>query len=385
MNNISYPVPYLLFLFYLFLISFWEFSLKAKGDQRLKKIKIAIWGGFLFFFGLRGFVNTDCIGYYPFFEGLKTVWDDFSYNYVLSEYNWEPGFITVMYLFKSIIPNYFVWTFTWVLIALITLDSFFSRNLKYYGLGFLFFFIFGGYGILTNLMRGSIAMFLFLYSIRFLETNNFKKYFLVNIIGCLFHISSLFYLLAYVVLKRKFSFFFLLSVFLSLNVLYWLRIDFSNILIPIMNNLSFERVSLLMRSYVENSSSTGNALSIGYLERCFTYIVVLMIYAKLSRSKPNSIIYLNSYVLYYIIFYFFWKIEDASQRMAGLFLFSYWIIYSDLYATLKLLKNKKLFLLLLLIYSSLKTISGQSQPYHQYKNILFNNERFEEAEKRIQM
>lgn len=204
MNNISYSFPYLLFLFYLFLIVLWEFSLKAKGDRRLKKIRIVIWGSFLFFFGLRGFVNTDCLSYYPFFEGLKTVWDGYSYGYVLSEYDWEPGFITVVYLLKSIIPNYFVWTFVWTLIAIIALDSFFSRNVKYYSLGFLLFFIFGGYGILVNLMRGSIAMFIFLYSIRFLEKGDSKKYFLVNTVGCLFHISSVLYLLAYFILKEDY-------------------------------------------------------------------------------------------------------------------------------------------------------------------------------------
>lgn len=353
MNNISYSFPYLLFLFYLFLIVLWEFSLKAKGDRRLKKIRIVIWGSFLFFFGLRGFVNTDCLSYYPFFEGLKTVWDGYSYGYVLSEYDWEPGFITVVYLLKSIIPNYFVWTFVWTLIAIIALDSFFSRNVKYYSLGFLLFFIFGGYGILVNLMRGSIAMFIFLYSIRFLEKGDSKKYFLVNTVGCLFHISSVLYLLAYFILKRRLSFPFLLGVFLFLNLLYWLRIDFSNILIPIMNNISYERISLLVESYIEEGSN-GELLSIGYIERCFTYIVVLMMYTKLARSKPDSIIYLNAYVLYYILFYFFWQIDAASQRMAGLFIFSYWIIYSDLYAILKIPNNKKLFLLLLLVYSSLK-------------------------------
>lgn len=385
MNNIFYSFPYLLFLFYLFLIVLWEFSLKAKGDRRLKKIRIAIWGGFLFFFGLRGFVNTDCLSYYPFFEGLKTIWDGYSYDYVLSEYNWEPGFITAVYLFKSIIPDYFAWTFVWTLIALIALDSFFSRNVKYYSLGFLLFFVFGGYGILVNLMRASIAMFIFLYSIRFVETNNYKKYFLVNIIGCLFHISSLLYLLVYFILKRKLSVSFLLAVFGFLNILYWLRIDFSNILIPMMNSLSLERVSLLVQSYIENGTSIGNALSIGYLERCLTFIIVMTMYTKLAQKNPNNIIYLNSYVLYYMFFYFFWKIDDASQRMAGLFIFSYWIIYSELYAILKVPNNKKVFLFLLLFYSSLKMISGQSQPYHQYKNILFNNERFEEAERRIQM
>ena len=95
-----------------------------------------------------------------------------------------------------------------------------------------------------------------------------------------------------------------------------------------MNNISYERISLLVESYIEEGSN-GELLSIGYIERCFTYIVVLMMYTKLARSKPDSIIYLNAYVLYYILFYFFWQIDAASQRMAGLFIFSYWIIYSD--------------------------------------------------------
>lgn len=128
-----------------------------------------------------------------------------------------------------------------------------------------------------------------------------------------------------------------------------------------MNNISYERISLLVESYIEEGSN-GELLSIGYIERCFTYIVVLMMYTKLARSKPDSIIYLNAYVLYYILFYFFWQIDAASQRMAGLFIFSYWIIYSDLYAILKIPNNKKLFLLLLLVYSSLKMIPGNLNP-----------------------
>ena len=84
-------------------------------------------GKFSLLLWLKGFVNTDCLSYYPFFEGLKTVWDGYSYGYVLSEYDWEPGFITVVYLLKSIIPNYFVWTFVWTLIAIIALDFFLPK------------------------------------------------------------------------------------------------------------------------------------------------------------------------------------------------------------------------------------------------------------------
>ncbi|HBO05432.1 MULTISPECIES: EpsG family protein [Bacteroides] len=384
MNNIIYSFPYLLFLFYLFVITLWEFSLKRKGRRDLLGIKIVIWFGFLFFFGLRGFVNTDCLSYYPFFERLKTVWDNFSYETIVSEYDWEPGFITLVYFFKSIIPNYSVWIFVWTLIILITLNFLFSRYLKYYSFGFLLFFIFDGYGIVTNLMRGCIAMSLFLYSVQYIERGDSKKYFLINAIGCLFHISSVLYLLAYFFLRRKLSNVFLLAVFVILNLLYWLRIDFSDVLVLIFDNISYERMTLLTEAYVKNGTSK-NLLSIGYVERSFTYIVVMVMYAKLCTGKPGNVIFLNSYVLYYILFYFFWKIDVASQRMAGLFVYSYWIIYAELYATLKIANNKRLLLVLLIIYSSLKMISGKSQPYHQYKNILFHYERFEEAERRIQM
>lgn len=365
------------------MITLWEFSLKNKGGRDLR-IKIAIWISFLFFFGLRGFVNTDCLSYYPFFEGLKTIWDNFPYEYILSEYDWEPGFITVVYIFKSIIPNYFFWVFVWALMILIALDFLFSRYLKYYSLGFLLFFLFGGYDIVTNLMRGCIAMVLFLYSVQYIERGDSKKYFLINAMGCLFHISSLLYLLSYFFLRKKLSSIFLLIVFIVLNMLYWLRIDFSDILALILNNISHERMALLSEAYVENGTS-GNLLSIGYIERSFTYIVVMVMYSKLYSKRPSNVIFLNSYILYYFLFYSFWKIDVAAQRMAGLFVYSYWIIYTELYATLKIVHNKKILLVLLMIYSSLKVISGKSQPYHQYKNILFHNEKFEEAERRNQM
>ena len=35
-----------------------------------------------------------------------------------------------------------------------------------------------------------------------------------------------------------------------------------------MNNISYERISLLVESYIEEGSN-GELLSIGYIERCF--------------------------------------------------------------------------------------------------------------------
>ncbi len=110
MNNISlffFLICFfsILFIPYCFMGIFFK---KQKGDRRLKKIRIVIWGSFLFFFGLGDLLIRIALVIILSFEGLKTVWDGYSYGYVLSEYDWEPGFITVVYLLKSIIPNYFV-------------------------------------------------------------------------------------------------------------------------------------------------------------------------------------------------------------------------------------------------------------------------------------
>ena len=159
-----YTIPYLIFLSFLILLSFWEFLLKKRKNFSIIKIRIIIWISFILFFGFRGFVNTDFLSYYPFFESLKTIWDSVPYEQILSGYEWEPGFITAVYLLKSFIPDYQVWILLWTVILLLSLDFIFLRYVKYYSLAFLLFFVFGGYGICTNLMRASIAMCLFFYS-----------------------------------------------------------------------------------------------------------------------------------------------------------------------------------------------------------------------------
>ena len=386
MYRIIYSFPYIIFFIVLLFIFIWEISIKERKPYKIKNIKVAIGLSFLFFFGLRGFVNTDCINYYPFFQNLKTFWDNTSYENIISGYNWEPGFITSVYIFKSIIPYYFVWIFTWTLIAFISLNNFFSNKIKYYSLGFILFYIFGGYGICTNLMRASIAMFLFLYSIKFLEKNKWKKYILINILGFTFHISSIIYFLVTPIIKKKWPLPFIIILFIILNIAYLLRIDFSNILLLI-SNYTDSRISLLINSYIANNAFASTVLSIGYIERIITYLIVIILYKRYNKTthSTSKLIFLNSYIIYFFFYYLLWKTEALSTRIGGLFIFSYWIIYADLFSSLKGKNNKKIFILLFSMYSILKLISGQSQPFHQYKNILFNNEKFEQAEKRIHM
>ena len=378
-----YALPYLFFLLVLSLLVFWEFYLKSQNKPSITIIRVLTWTVFILFFGFRGFVNTDCLSYYPFFQNLKTIWDGIPYEQILSGYEWEPGFITVVYWFKSFIPIYQVWIFIWTIILLIALDYIFLRYVKYYSLAFLVFFVFGGYGIITNLMRASIALSIFFFSVPYLVTGKCKRFICLNAVGCLFHISSLIYILSYPILRRKIPIFILVFVFIIVFCCNIVGIDFSSIFSVLASAFSFERISLLVDRYA--SAESNSIFSIGNIERFSTYILVCMFYKKMNNETEKNRIFLNAYILYFICFYAFFKMGDVAQRMSGLFIFSYWIFYNKLYQNLRMKSRKTFFLFVLLLYSTLKIISGMSMPYHQYSNILWTNEAFEDAVKRITM
>lgn len=375
-----FSIPYLLFLFLLVSIVFWEFYLKRNNKNDIFKIRFVIWITFIFFFGFRGFVNTDCLSYYPFFKNLKTIWDvNISYNQIISGYDWEPGFVTLVYIFKSILPNYQLWILTWCIIFLCTIDFIFTKYTRYYSLSFLLFFVFEGYGFLTNLMRASIAMCFFLLSIPALSESKWKKYLFLNSIGCLFHTSSVVYIIFGYVLKRKFSQTILYIICIILFCFGILGIDLSSILSIIASLMPENRIGLLIENY--KSSTANSFFTIGNIERFATYIFVCLSYKKLSEENKTNLLFLNAYILYFIFFFSFSGV--IAQRLANLFVFSYWILYPKFYQYISNMTKKIAFIYLLVLYSCLKLISGMSIPCHQYKNILWNQESFEQAEKRI--
>lgn len=377
-----YPIPYILFLFFLICVILWEFYLKRNNQNGILRIRLTLWIAYILFFGFRGFVNTDCISYYPFFQNLKTIWDvNVTYSQVISGYDWEPGFVTLVYIFKSILPNYQLWIITWCIILLSAIDFICVRYSKYYSLSFLLFFVFGGYVLSTNLMRASIAMCFFLWSIPALSEGKWKKYILLNTIGCLFHISSLIYIIFGYFLKRKYPTSLLYGVFIILFSFGLVGINLSSILSKIASMMAENRITLLIESY--NSSSANSFFTIGNLERFATYIFVCLSYKRQAEENKTNLLFLNAYVLYFVLFFSFSNLGPVAQRLADLFVFSYWIIYPKFYQYISNISKKVAFVYLLTLYSCLKLVSGMSAPYHQYKNILWNQESFEEAEKRI--
>lgn len=93
----------------------------------------------------------------------------------------------------------------------------------------LFIFICGTlYFASFNIIRQSIAMVLFYYSLRYLEEGKTAKYILINIIGSLFHYSAIMFIPLYFIVNRDFKlsmkmfclvFFFVCSGFVISNII----------------------------------------------------------------------------------------------------------------------------------------------------------------------
>jgi hypothetical protein len=192
---------------------FVDFYTTNKG-QSIRTVRIFTILGFLFFYGLRGYVFSDWYNYEYFFQNLTTFW---SGNFIneFNDNNREVGFFLYSVIIKSICPNYFFWTFISSFIDVLLLDVIFRRYAKYYVLAFVVFYVFAADVMMFNYMRNIKSILLFLISLKYLHERKFLPYILLNLAGISFHISALVYIPLYFVLHRRFSKLLMLITFVA--------------------------------------------------------------------------------------------------------------------------------------------------------------------------
>jgi hypothetical protein len=216
---------------------------------------------------------------------------------------------------------------------------------------------------------------LFLLSIKCIGEKKIVKYLILNSIGCLFHISSIIYFPLYFLLNRKYPIKILLLLLLLGNFVYLFAIDWIKNILIFLGSIISTRLELLLKYYTASeifSSSYG--IGLGYLERQFSFFIILIFYGKLIKKSKDNVIFLNCIVIYWFIFLFCSEMLIIPQRITMLFVFSYWIIFPQLYTIISK-KNKYIFLCILLIYGNLLLLQNNTI-IHKYENILFGNSNY---------
>jgi hypothetical protein len=230
----------------------------------------------------------------------------------------------------------------------------------------------------TNMMRNSIAILLFINSLEFIEKKEPLKYFAIIAIAISFHLSSIAYLPVYFFLNRRTNKWIYLSIFIICNLVFVLHI---HILLFILSHILGDnegRLAFIIGNYTSGDLNSSTPLSIGYIERLLSGILIFCYYNKLKQMRPENIIFINSFILYFVMFFLLSEFNTMSIRMSTLFIFSYWILWGDLIKCFSIENNRLLFLGFVALYSIFKIIGMTNMKTSEYDNVLMGAKSYEE-------
>lgn len=325
----------------------------------------------LIFFGLRGFIYSDWLPYYECFLYSPTIYDGYSaVKRFFVNYYFEKGYLLLNILVKSIFNNWYFFQFVNYSIDFFILYHFFRNTVpNHIILCFCFYFIFSGLFMEINLMRNIKSIMIFICSLKYIRQKKFMPYLLLNILGIFFHITAAIFLPLYFILNKKINKKYLFFIFILGNLIFLANIPLAKTIIGLIGKLLFGRLASMAISYLDyKATATGNGLSIGCLERTFTFIIMYKNYNRIMENDNNLIFY-NCLIIYLFVNLFFADMSIITDRVSILFIFSYWVLYPQIYE-LQNRQNKIAFLIILLIYSVLKMISGNQTLICAYDNLL---------------
>ena len=356
-------LPYILLVFSLGLLAY---AYHCGEEPRSKQqIKYAAVGIFVIFFGFRGFILSDWIIYYPFFKECDAR-DLYDYNFVTSK-GFEPGFTLLTIICKSIVDDFHFYTFVLCVINTALLVRFFSKHSDNIPLALMLYVVFEGLVISTNLMRNSIAIFIFLNALDYIRDRRPLPYFLLCGLATTFHISSVIFFPLYFVLHRSISKWGFLAVFIVSNIVFLSHFSIIELVFGLLG--IDDSVSMKVRAYTEIYDKSSQ-ISVGYIERLMTGLLVFLYYDELKEKREGNIMFINMILAYISIYLLLSEFEILAKRICALFACGYWIIWADLIRSFAIVNNRRLFASFVFLYCLLRINNLTQLPDFEYDNVL---------------
>ena len=124
--------------------------------------------------------------------------------------------------------------------------------------------------------------------------------------------------------------------------------------------------------------SKSYGLSMGFVERAFTYMILVLNYNRLIEQKKSNVLFINAFIIYFIVNSYLNEVFIIVDRVSMLFIFAYWILYAELILMVKDTLNKWIWFSLMMAYGAMKLVVMNSNIFSKYDNLLFGIESFEE-------
>lgn len=366
----SYALPYLVLLLILAVLA-------VSNDLLSPVLQKRMWMPCLFvlmvFFGLRAYVGDDWTGYHVVYQFVKP--NDFHLNIFASHsFRFEPGFAILAYLCRFIggSEGYLFFQSVITLIQVVLLVKFFRRYSDNLPLSFIIFLAMGGLVMLINTMRNTIAILLFLNGLHYIQERKPLPYFLYCTAALTFHVSSALFFPLYWVLNHRVSKWFYLFLFVLCNAVVLLKIPVLSIGVGTIADMIGGKLARMVAMYIEDEHmmAMSFSLSIGYLERLGTGIIIFLYWDKLLALRKDNVMFINAMILFFCFYFFLSEVREVGRRMSELFIYGYWILWPDLFKCFRTRMLKIGFALFLSAYCSLKVVGTVGYPNTRYENIL---------------
>lgn len=342
----------------------------SNDNERKRNITLISLTAFYIFFGIRGYLYTDWVEYSKVFETVE--WRDVFL--LTSEHKkgvvHEPGFTLLCLLCRAVVNEYAFLVMVITAIDTALLVRFLRRlGVENYSMVFMLIIPFDGLGLMFNLLRNQLAIFIFLNALEYIETRQPLKYFSLCTLALCFHLSSLMFFPLYLFSRVRINRWVFASAFLGLFVFYVSNISIITTLIELLGfgGALAEKATI----YTENFTSSRLLSPTGTLEKFGLCLLVFIYYDDLIDKLKYRRMIINCLLMYFTMYYFLAEFRMLSMRLSFLFIFSYWIIWLDLIHMLTIRRNRILLGSIIYMYSVYMLLFNINSPVQEYDNLLF--------------
>lgn len=360
-----YSIPYILLVSFFILLSIIEYN---HNDNKQIKYNIRIISAILFilFFGLRGFIGSDWIHYYPFYNNLSDS------NQLFTENGHEWGFTLLAKLISILGLNFHTYILILSFINVILLDNFLKKYSSNISFSYAILISFQPL-LCIDLLRNFISILIFLLSIQYILDRKLFKFIITIIAALLFHSSAILFFPLYFFAGSKWNKVLLICIMVIGLIIYIAQIQYLKPIIIFFGHFLGGRYLTLTELYLNSPANGGSyGLRIGIIEKIVLFILVLYKYDDIIQHRKANIIFINVLFLYIFINIYFNEVQIYIQRLSLLFSFSYWIIIPELFIVFRKRNNKMIIILLLYLLTIFKIAFSTNRIIYKYENILIN-------------
>jgi hypothetical protein len=294
----------------------------------------------LLFIGFRAGVGIDWVSYKLYYDNIepltKVIQGSSSapFFFYYKSQNIEIGFKLLNSLFKLTTLDFKYFVFFISAFNLFSLYKFLQNKEILYKVTFLIIYLALSMFREFDILRQSLALYTFLFSIKYVN-KNFWKYSLINLISVSFHVSAIIFFLIYPFITRIPKRNFLIALLLLYIISFFFTIPFISFLINFFHDISNLKIfTKLLEKYIYLYYPKGLGLTISI--PC-TILLVLLIayYDKIKQFPKVSIILINMFLMYFVISILFAEIEEVVTRLGYFFHIGIAFVFSSVPLYLK--------------------------------------------------